>query len=73
VEVTEVDAVAEVNWLTITEAAAVMGVSPSKAREMADAGELDDPVLVWRVPPRGDRRVHPDSAERKRQELQGKK
>jgi hypothetical protein len=42
VEVTEVDAVAEVNWLTITEAA-------------------------------GDRRVHPDSAERKRQELQGKK
>jgi excisionase family DNA binding protein len=58
-------------WLTIGQAAATLGVDESTARRYADEGRLNDPVPMWRLPGRGDRRIHKDSAERLRQELQG--
>lgn len=56
-------------WLTVAQAAAHLGVSPSKTRELADAGRLDDPEPVWRVG--AHRRISQKSAERLRRELRG--
>jgi excisionase family DNA binding protein len=58
-------------WLTVTEVAELLGIHPGTVRNYADAGRLNNPVPMRRLPVRGDRRIHKDSAERLRQELQG--
>jgi len=54
-------------WLTVAQAAELLGVSLNKTREYADAGQLDDPEPVWRVGTH--RRISQKSAERFRAEL----
>jgi hypothetical protein len=58
-------------WLSVGKVAKLLGTRPEVVRSFADAGRLNDPVPMWRLPVRGDRRIHKDSAERLRQELQG--
>jgi excisionase family DNA binding protein len=57
-------------WLTVAQAAELLGVSANKTREYADAGELDDPEPVWRVGTH--RRISQKSAERLRDVLRGR-
>jgi excisionase family DNA binding protein len=66
-EVKEAAVVGDGPWLTVAQAAELLGVSLNKTREYADAGQLDDPEPVWRVGTH--RRISQKSAERLRREL----
>lgn len=57
-------------WMTIAAAATILRVSGNTVRNYADAGRLDDPHPVTRLPG-GHRRLHRDSVERLRRELYG--
>ncbi|MFL6115801.1 MAG: helix-turn-helix domain-containing protein [Catenulispora sp.] len=57
-------------WLTVGEVAKLLDIDINTARRYADAGRLNDPVPMRRLPARGDRRIHKDSAERLRRELE---
>jgi hypothetical protein len=56
-------------WLTVGQVADLLGVDVNTARRYADAGRLNDPVPMRRLPARGDRRIHRSSAERLLREL----
>lgn len=59
-------------WLTVGELASLLGVDDNTARKYVDDGLADQPVKHWRLKGGNrDRRIHKDSAERLRQELQG--
>jgi excisionase family DNA binding protein len=58
-------------WLTVSEAAAILGVDDQTVRRWADAGRLDAPHKVWRLSEGGHRRIHKDSAERLRKDQRG--
>jgi DNA-binding transcriptional MerR regulator len=53
----------------VSEVAELLGIHAGTVRNYADAGRLNDPVPMRRLPVRGDRRIHKDSAERLRREL----
>lgn len=56
-------------WLTVGQVAELLGVDVNTARRYADAGRLNEPVPMRRLPARGDRRIHRSSAERLLREL----
>lgn len=58
-------------WLTVNEAAEVLGVDDQTVRRWTDAGRLDEPHKAWRLSEGGHRRIHRDSAEHLRKELRG--
>jgi excisionase family DNA binding protein len=68
-QVTEVAMVGDGDWLTVAEAAELLGVSDWTVRKLADEGRLNDPEKVWRVG--AHRRISRKSAERLRKELRG--
>jgi excisionase family DNA binding protein len=65
----EAGVVGDGQWLTVSEAAELLGVSDNTVRKFADDGRLDDPERVWKLG--GHRRISRKSAERLRKELRG--
>lgn len=57
-------------WLGVGEVAAQLGVDDNTVRRYVDAGRLDNPVQVRRLPS-GYRRIHKDSLARLQAEISG--
>ena len=54
----------ETRWLTVTQTAAILGVTPQQIRKLIQAGTLK----AWRIPPYGRHRLDPAQVEAMRKQ-----